>query len=457
MKNSINSQGPIYILRQVDEMQMPYENALLQISNEVRWFTSVASLLKTSSQNQPTVAIIDIDAIREPLEPTLEQIRSHFAQTDLIALSTFDSSQIALACLRFGFVDFFIKPLSPEELAWSTLRCLQRQDIFQRLKSPQARFVKAVTQISNCTTPTLVRIYTLEYLKGILKSATAAWIEKDKKEYKVICSIPKTVDQSDLQKNLSILKSKSKNNKFIIQKNTKTKKISIAYQLKNLSNSYVLLLGVESNTSKLINSTASIILEYSEMSLLNLQKFEEIKKQTFLDDLTGLYNSRYLKYAITNSILRCKKLTDKFSVLFIDIDHFKTINDKNGHLVGSEFLVAIGRTIRNAIRNLDPVFRYGGDEFVVLLNDMGTTAAKEIAERIRKNIERRVFVIQGVRLQATVSIGVACFPEHANEKDTLLKLADEAMYSAKKHSRNAVHLAYGLEEKMERRKLAVVK
>jgi diguanylate cyclase (GGDEF)-like protein len=183
----------------------------------------------------------------------------------------------------------------------------------------------------------------------------------------------------------------------------------------------------------------------------------QFKKQTFLDDLTGLYNSRYLKYAITNSILRCKKPNDKFSVLFIDVDHFKMINDKNGHLVGSEFLVAIGRTIRNAIRNLDPVFRYGGDEFVVLLNDMGTNAAKEIAERIRKNIERRVFVIQGVRLQATVSIGVACFPEHASEKDSLLKLADEAMYSAKKDSRNAVHLAYGLEKTEKRKQFAVVK
>jgi diguanylate cyclase (GGDEF)-like protein len=192
-------------------------------------------------------------------------------------------------------------------------------------------------------------------------------------------------------------------------------------------------------------SLAMLLLNHAELTLLNLEQLDELKQQTFVDDLTGLYNSRFLKYAVTNAIVKCKDPGDSFSVLFVDVDHFKSINDKYGHVVGSEFLVAIGRTIKNAIRGIDPAFRYGGDEFVVILNKIGTKGAKEIAERIRTHIERRVFFIKGQQLRTTVSIGIANYPEHAQEREALLKLADEAMYSAKKSTRNAVHLALGLE------------
>ena len=186
-----------------------------------------------------------------------------------------------------------------------------------------------------------------------------------------------------------------------------------------------------------------LLVEHSELSLTNLQKFDQIKRQTFMDDLTGLYNARYLKFALTNAILRCKDPKQSFSVLFLDVDHFKSVNDKYGHLVGSEFLIAIGKTIKNSVRNIDPVFRYGGDEFVVILLDTPLDGAAEIAERLRRQIERRLFVIQKQRLQTTVSIGIAAYPEHASEKETLLRMADEAMYSAKRQTRNAVHLAVG--------------
>jgi diguanylate cyclase (GGDEF)-like protein len=114
-------------------------------------------------------------------------------------------------------------------------------------------------------------------------------------------------------------------------------------------------------------------------------------------------------------------------------------------LIGSEFLIAIGKTIKNSVRNIDPVFRYGGDEFVVILQDTPLEGATEIAERLRKHIERRLFIIKGQKLQTTVSIGVAVYPEHANEREALLRLADEAMYQAKRRTRNAVSLAFGAE------------
>src|SRR5690606_33755820 len=108
----------------------------------------------------------------------------------------------------------------------------------------------------------------------------------------------------------------------------------------------------------------------------------------------------------------------------------KQVNDSHGHLVGSKFLQALGRTFRNAVRTHDRVFRYGGDEFVILLNGLSASKGFDIAERIRKNIEKRVFFIDQVRLTTTLSIGVASYPDHTREAEVLLKLADEAMYSA---------------------------
>jgi len=182
------------------------------------------------------------------------------------------------------------------------------------------------------------------------------------------------------------------------------------------------------------------LLEHAELSLLNLEKFEEIKQVTFIDELTGLYNSRYLKYSLANSIQKSKHAEKPFSVLFIDVDHFKVVNTSHGHLVGSDFLVAIGKSIKNTVRESDPVFRYGGDEFIVILPDLEEEGAQLIAERIRKGIERRVFSIRGEKLKATVSIGLALYPRHAKDQDTLIKLADLAMYSAKERSRNTVFI-----------------
>jgi two-component system, cell cycle response regulator len=204
----------------------------------------------------------------------------------------------------------------------------------------------------------------------------------------------------------------------------------------------ILLWGIGTAAGTKRITEAKMLWEHAQVCLLNLEKFEEVKQRTFIDDLTGLYNSRYLKHALTNAIVRSSQNARHFAVLFIDVDHFKSINDKHGHMVGSAFLVAIAKAVRNCVRNIDPVFRYGGDEFVVILHDTNKEGAREIGERIRRQIERRVFVLQDVKIQTTVSVGIAVYPDHTMERDTLLRLADSAMYSVKRDSRNAVHMAF---------------
>jgi diguanylate cyclase (GGDEF)-like protein len=176
--------------------------------------------------------------------------------------------------------------------------------------------------------------------------------------------------------------------------------------------------------------------------LINLiEKVNAIQSLNFVDDVTGLYNQRYLNILLDQEIERYKRANISFCVLFIDVDHFKLVNDKNGHMVGSAILKEIGAIIKKSVRAMDFCFRYGGDEFLTVLTSTNTENATVVAERICKSVRDTPFMINGVVVQVTLSIGVACFPEHAQTKERILKVADEAMYCGKNLSRNVVYLA----------------
>jgi diguanylate cyclase (GGDEF)-like protein len=172
-----------------------------------------------------------------------------------------------------------------------------------------------------------------------------------------------------------------------------------------------------------------------------IEKVNAIQSLNFVDDVTGLYNQRYLNILLDQEIERYKRANISFCVLFIDVDHFKMVNDKNGHMVGSAILKEIGAIIKKSVRAMDFCFRYGGDEFLTVLTSTNTENATVVAERICKSVRETPFVINGVVVQVTLSIGVACFPEHAQTKEKILKVADEAMYCGKNLSRNVVYLA----------------
>ncbi len=177
------------------------------------------------------------------------------------------------------------------------------------------------------------------------------------------------------------------------------------------------------------------------MNLELLRKIEETKNQSYIDDVTELFNQRYLDKVLDKEIERSKRTGCAFSVLFIDVDHFKRVNDSEGHLVGSNVLGQLGRVLNRAIRNTDYGFRYGGDEFLLVLVGMDATEATESAERIRHSVENSVFRVDGVDIRVTLSIGVSSFPEHAKTKEKIVRLADEAMYYGKNKSRNIVYVA----------------
>lgn len=163
---------------------------------------------------------------------------------------------------------------------------------------------------------------------------------------------------------------------------------------------------------------------------LNAEKW---KSMALHDELTGLSNRRRLNLAFNSSILLANDKKLKFAVLFMDINHFKYINDSYGHLVGDKLLKKIGSRLRTLFPNKDCVFRFGGDEFVILLEDI--EKLEEVAESII-DLFKKPFVIDSHRFHASTRIGISIYPEHSIYQDQLMKFADSAMLYAKKHSKS---------------------
>lgn len=169
------------------------------------------------------------------------------------------------------------------------------------------------------------------------------------------------------------------------------------------------------------------------------QTIVELRGLTYTDDVTGLYNQRYMETVIERELALAKRNGNAFSVLFLDLDHFKQVNDTYGHLVGSRILYEVGEEIRKSLRESDITFRFGGDEFVCVLSHTNLVEALLVAERIRVRLEKKRFLAkENLNIRLTASIGVASYPEHALTREEILHAADQALYGVKEDSRNKV-------------------
>jgi diguanylate cyclase (GGDEF)-like protein len=184
------------------------------------------------------------------------------------------------------------------------------------------------------------------------------------------------------------------------------------------------------------------LVEPCAIAIENAILFQRTEQLTITDDLTKLFNSRYLNLYIGREIKRCKRHGIPLSVIFLDLDGFKGINDQYGHLAGSGTLAEVGTILALAVRESDILARYGGDEFVVVLPETPPSGALVIAERLRKAIEEHHFLAsQGLSAHISASFGIASYPDHALTPEGLIQKADQAMYRVKERDKNGIEVA----------------
>lgn len=171
-------------------------------------------------------------------------------------------------------------------------------------------------------------------------------------------------------------------------------------------------------------------------AIQNAHNFDRMKQLAYVDGLTGIHNRRYFEMRIVEELERAGRFQGRMSVIMVDIDHFKKMNDEFGHLLGDEMLRAVSSILKQQLRKMDMVCRYGGDEFAIVVPETTGESAMRVAEKLRRQVEAHDF--PGVPRSVTISCGVADYPAHGVTRDEVVAAADSALYIAKQAGRNKV-------------------
>lgn len=179
--------------------------------------------------------------------------------------------------------------------------------------------------------------------------------------------------------------------------------------------------------------------DYAAIAIQNARAVRRIQELSITDDCTALYNARHLFTVLAEEVHRSARFGYEFSLIFLDIDHFKDVNDGYGHLAGSKLLGMVGQLLRENLRLVDAAFRYGGDEFALVLPQTSKMAALLVARRISAAFHSRTWTVGEERgLQLRASIGIAGYPEDGSTPQAIVQSADEMMYTVKQAGRDNI-------------------
>jgi len=182
-----------------------------------------------------------------------------------------------------------------------------------------------------------------------------------------------------------------------------------------------------------------ILADHAAIAIENARDVSRIQQLTITDDTTGLFNVRHLYDVLGRELKRCKRIEVPLSLAFLDLDHFKLVNDEHGHLIGSELLAQTAKRLQELARPQDVCFRYGGDEFVVMMPETSAEVALELATAMNRALMKTPFLLKnGCRLKVSASVGLASAPEDGFAVHGIIGIADARMYQVKLNGRGHV-------------------
>lgn len=191
----------------------------------------------------------------------------------------------------------------------------------------------------------------------------------------------------------------------------------------------------------------NILADYIAIAVDNVRNFQKIQAKSFIDDLTGFYNTRYLTWILDRLVTQVISSGSKLSVVFLDLDNFKQVVDRHGHLLGSKVLQEVAQVIGRMLDRQDSLIRYGGDEFIILLPHKDKNQAYEFVCALRRAVNQSCYLVQeGISLHLTASYGIATLPDDALDKVELLELADTALFSSKERGKDQIMIGRDLKK-----------
>ncbi len=384
----------------------------------------------------------------------LSKVKQMDTEIEVIVVTGYGNMESAIYALKNGARDYLVKPISHEEFKHVVKLCMEQRRLLDenQVLKDQIRLYQVSQTIANCLD--IDRIQSL-VLDAVAKEVGAA------RGYSSLLDAARTVmlmetkelDREEAEKVDELIKKR-----FNWEEETFTApervifdsadgktgvREAILFPLtdKSALNGVVVLIEDEDTPLPTEFNTGNIhfLLEQTALALENAGRYSIAKDLLNIDELTGLYNYRYLDIALEREVKRAERYGLNMAVIFLDVDMLKNVNDNYGHLMGSRALKEIGVVLKKSVREVDIVIRYGGDEYTVILIETGRQGASIVAERIRRTIAEHSFTVgDNLDVKLTASLGFACYPEDTKSKLELLEMADRAMYHGKESGRNIV-------------------
>lgn len=363
---------------------------------------------------------------------------------EVIVITAVDRVDPAVRAMKSGAADYLVKPVAPEALVLSVSRCIATRQLLQENALLRQHLSLVETGQRLATSLDRERLFpmALKALVDALGAKAAVLVAKGTDSRLAFAAHEGLSDEAARALAAEALP------KLFTDREHRVDSVEAAGQAWRLlwaedaGQVQGACLLKEPTSLPMAWSNAQFLARHLAIALVNLRRLTEFEDLVYLDDLTKLHNLRYLQVALDREINGSRQTGAPFSVLFLDLDRLKAINDTHGHLVGSKLLVEIAGLLKASVREVDTAVRYGGDEYVLLLRHTDTGGALKVAERIRRAVESHRFLAgEGLNLALTVCIGVASYPEHARDKVAILDCADRAMYRGKQTTRNVIYVA----------------